>query len=82
MTWEISVDPEILGGKPIIKGTRIPVDLIFELAGLGYSVEQIIREYPHLAPETVKGVLQLGQLAIENLARSRSVPLNAEEGAT
>jgi len=35
-------DPEILSGKPVIKGTRIPVDLILELAGLGYLVDQII----------------------------------------
>jgi hypothetical protein len=52
VSWEICVDPEILGGKPVIKGTRIPVELIFELAGVGYSITQIIEEYPYLTPDT------------------------------
>ena len=38
----IESNPEILGGKPIIKGTRIPVGLIYELIGLNYSISEII----------------------------------------
>ncbi len=38
----IESNPNILGGKPIIKGTRIPVALIYELIGLKYSIDQII----------------------------------------
>ena len=44
----VESNPEILGGKPIIKGTRIPVDLIYELIGLNYSLNDILREYPYL----------------------------------
>ena len=44
----IESNPDILGGKPIIKGTRIPVALIYELIGLNYSIDQILKEYPHL----------------------------------
>ncbi|KKM62623.1 hypothetical protein LCGC14_1519730 [marine sediment metagenome] len=41
----IESNPEILGGKPIIKGTRIPVVLIYELIGLKYSISEILKEY-------------------------------------
>jgi len=44
----IESNPEILGGKPIIKGTRIPVALIYELIGLNYTIDDILKEYPHL----------------------------------
>lgn len=81
MSWEICVDPEILGGKPVIKGTRIPVELIFELAGIGYSIEQIIGEYPYLTPDAVKGILELGQLALENLSKKNEERAVAKEGA-
>ena len=37
----IECSPEILGGKPVIKGTRVPVALIYELIGLNYSIQEI-----------------------------------------
>ena len=43
----------ILGGKPVIQGTRIPVDLLLELVDAGLSVDDILREYPHLKREDV-----------------------------
>ena len=61
MTAIIEVDPEILGGKPVIKGTRIPVELVLELAELGYSVDQIVEEYPHLSKEVITVVLKLAK---------------------
>ena len=42
----ISTDPYILGGKPVFKGTRIPVDTIFSIKRAGASVEEIQRHYP------------------------------------
>lgn len=54
-------DPEILGGKPVIKGTRMPVSLIFELAGLNYSVDQIIEYYPFLTKDVVIRILKMGK---------------------
>ena len=43
----IESNPEILGGKPIIKGTRIPVVLIYELIGLNYSITEILKVVCH-----------------------------------
>jgi len=61
VTAIIEVDPEILGGKPVIKGTRIPVELVVELAELGYSVDQIVEEYPHLSKDVITVVLRLAK---------------------
>ena len=54
----ISSDPDILHGKPCIKGTRIPVYLILSLVAEGESVENIIKDYPSLTPEDIKAALR------------------------
>jgi len=54
----ITIDSEILGGKPTIKGTRIPVYLILELLASGMSVNIIIKEYPELTREDVHAALE------------------------
>lgn len=46
-------DPEILGGKPIIAGTRIPIDQILFLLKEGFTVEAINIEYPQLDKKTI-----------------------------
>jgi len=65
----IECNPQILGGKPIIKGTRIPVSLIFELIGLNYSLEDIKREYPSLSRKILIKIIELGQDAKRNLIK-------------
>ena len=65
----IESNPEILGGKPIIKGTRIPVALIYELIGLNYSIDKIQEEYPHLDRQVILKVLELGNDALKNLSQ-------------
>lgn len=53
-------DPEILGGEPVIKGTRIPASLIYELAvRRGYSPDLLVTEYPSLTKENVLKFLLL-----------------------
>ena len=47
----ITSDPEILRGKPRIKGTRIPVSLILGHLAAGQTIEQVIAEYPDLKPD-------------------------------
>lgn len=51
-------DPAILGGKPIIKGTRIAIYLILDLLSEGYSFEKILELYPHLSHEDIKACVQ------------------------
>jgi len=54
----IVVDPQVMGGKPVIKGTRIPVYFILELLSNEWSVDDILREYPHLTREDVLAALK------------------------
>lgn len=54
----ISSDPDILHGKPCIKGTRIPVYLIVSLVAEGVSVNEILKDYPSLSPEDIKAAVK------------------------
>lgn len=49
----ISIKPEVMDGKPCIKGTRIPVDLILRYLGNGQSIEEILEAFPGLTKEDV-----------------------------
>lgn len=53
----IVIDPEILVGKPVIKGTRIPVYLIIEFLANGLTEEEILDQYPTLKKEDIKAAL-------------------------
>ena len=75
----IESNPEILGGKPIIKGTRIPVALIYELIGLNYSINQILQEYPHLNKKIILTLLEIGKEANENLSNINNDDIISKE---
>lgn len=61
MNDQIVVNPRILCGKPVIKGTRIPVYLILNLLAAGYTFERIIRAYPKLTKKDIKAALEYAQ---------------------
>jgi len=54
---KITVNPQILSGKPIFEGTRIPVDLILEFLSQDYNIEEVLKEYPSLTKEDILGAL-------------------------
>jgi len=54
----ITLDHEILAGKPIIKGTRITVEFILDLLASGWTVEGIIENYPQLEEEDIRSALR------------------------
>lgn len=54
----INVDPEILGGKPVIRGTRIPVYVIVNLTAQGQNTKYILKNYPDLTPQDITEALQ------------------------
>lgn len=49
----IVTDPEVLGGRPGVKGTRVPVSLILNLLGHGYTSERVTQAYPNLTAQDV-----------------------------
>ena len=53
----ITVNPEIFGGKPIIRGLRISVELILSLLEQGQSWDDLLADYPELAPEDIRACL-------------------------
>ena len=53
----IASDPEILRGKPRVKGTRIPVSLVLGHLAAGQSADQIIAEFPHLTRDHIAACL-------------------------
>jgi uncharacterized protein (DUF433 family) len=59
MSWRdyITVDPDVLAGKPVVKGTRLAVDFLLGLVGAGWTQEQILANYPSLTPESLRAVL-------------------------
>ena len=59
MDWRtrIVVDPAVLVGKPVIKGTRISVELVVDLLGRGYTTQQVLEQYPHVTVEDVQACL-------------------------
>ena len=68
MVHLIECNPNILGGKPVVKGTRIPVDLIFELVGANVSIDDILDDYPSLTREIVEKIITIGVSARKHLS--------------
>jgi uncharacterized protein (DUF433 family) len=59
MDWHdrIEVNPQVLTGKPIVKGTRIAVEFVVELMGKGWTAQQILSEYDHLTADDIQACL-------------------------
>lgn len=68
----ITVDPEVMVGKPIIKGTRITVRLIVQLLANGETEAEILEDYPDLTREDIKAALLY---ASECLDREEIIPV-------
>ena len=65
--WQnrIVVNPLVLVGKPIIKGTRISVDFILELLAHGWTNKQIIKNYPQVQVEDIHAALEYSANALK-----------------
>ena len=57
--WEerIEINPKILVGKPVVKGTRLAVEFIIDLLAQGWSDSEILRNYPGLVQEDIQACL-------------------------
>ena len=58
-SWEdrIATDPDVLGGKPAVNGTRLSVEFVIELMAEGWTEPDIIRNYPRLTTEDIRACL-------------------------
>ena len=66
MFERILSSPDVLGGKPCIKGTRISVEFVLELVASGASRDDILRTYPHLTADDVEEALRYAVHFLEN----------------
>ena len=77
MNWKdfIIIDPDILVGKPVIKGTRLSVDFIMRLLAQGWTEQQIFENYPQITAASLQAVFAFIQecLADENFIMLRKV---------
>ena len=76
MNWQdrIGFDPGILGGKPVVKGTRLAVEKIVELMATGWSEQQIIENYPGLTHDDISACLFYATEILKSLGISRVSP--------
>ena len=78
LTQRIVIDPEVMVGKPIIRGTRITVEMILKLLAQDNTPESILQDYPHLTKEDILAALLYGY---EVVAHEEVFPLLiGEEG--
>lgn len=62
----ITANKEILGGKPIIKGTRMSVEFILELLASGVTEDEILQDYPHITKDDIRACLEYAAHALKN----------------
>ena len=60
----IQSDPKIMMGKPVVRGTRVTVELILEKLGCGETIDQILEAHPRLTREGVLAALKFGAEAL------------------
>lgn len=73
LTERIVIDPDIMVGKPIIKGTRITVEHILDLLGQRMTISEIMEDYPHLQQDDIYACILFAKQA---LANSTFMPVN------
>jgi uncharacterized protein (DUF433 family) len=68
MNWQEHIDanPKILYGKPVIKNTRIPVDMILEKLAIGDTIDDLLKAYPKITHEDINACLLFAADAVKN----------------
>jgi len=61
----IEINPTVMVGKPVIRGTRISVELVLKMLSQGVSIGEILEEYPHLTREDIQACLAYAAQALE-----------------
>jgi uncharacterized protein (DUF433 family) len=77
MSWQdhIETSPEVLTGKPVVRGTRIPVELVIDLLGQGWEIDALLEQYPALQHADICACLQY---ASERLKSERVYPFEPD----
>ena len=60
----ITIDPDILGGAPVFKGTRVPIKALFQYLENGYSLEEFLECFPSVTRDAARQVLECSEKAL------------------
>ena len=60
----INIDAEIMGGTPVFKGTRVPIQTLFDYIEGGDDLEEFLDDYPSISKETVIQVLEMAKKSL------------------
>jgi len=77
MLERIVIDPEILTGKPIVRGTRLAVEFIVDLLAQGWTEADILQNYPGLVHEDIVACLEYASAMLHS---EKVYPLNLRIG--
>jgi len=72
MTDRVEIDPGVMLGKPVIRGTRIPVELLLRKLAEGATMEELLDAYPRLTAEDIRAALAY---AADSVAHEAILPL-------
>jgi len=65
----ITVDPEILGGTPVFRGTRVPVDALLSNLEAGVSIDEFLENFPTVSREQVLEVIEFSRATLDRLLK-------------
>jgi uncharacterized protein (DUF433 family) len=63
----ITLDPRVMTGKPVIKGTRLTVEYILNLLAHGATMDEIMQEYDSLSPEDIRACILFAKKSLEDM---------------
>jgi uncharacterized protein (DUF433 family) len=63
-TERIEIHPAVMMGKPVIRGTRITVELILRRLAEGETESELLEDYPHLTPEDIRAAIAYGAASV------------------
>lgn len=64
----ITINPKVMTGKPVIRGTRLTVEYVLNLLAHGATVPEVLNEYEDLTPEDIQACLLFASKSLENTA--------------
>jgi uncharacterized protein (DUF433 family) len=68
----ISIDPEILGGTPVFKGTRVPISSLYEHLENGITIDGFLDDFPSVPKESIIQLLEVSKVSILALATTQN----------
>lgn len=63
-TERIEINPAVMMGKPVIRGTRITVELVLRKLAEGTTEAELLEDYPHLKPEDIRAAIAYGAASV------------------